>query len=121
MTAPVLTSKLDRESPEAKQRAAHNRALAEDLRAKVAQAALGGSERHRERHVARGKLLPRDRIKGLLDDDAPFLEFSALAGHGLYEDDVQAGGIVRKRFRDAHADTSTPVRWTTVVSSSASA
>ena len=61
MTAPVLTTKLDREAPDAKARFDHNKALADDLRASVAEAALGGAERHRERHVARGKLLPRDR------------------------------------------------------------
>ncbi len=54
MTAPTLTTKLDREAPDAKARFDHNRALAQDLRAKVAEAALGGSERHRERHVSRG-------------------------------------------------------------------
>ncbi|TNE46736.1 MAG: methylcrotonoyl-CoA carboxylase, partial [Sphingomonadales bacterium] len=54
MTAPVLTSKLDREAPDAKARFAHNKGLAEELRAKVAEASLGGAERHRERHVSRG-------------------------------------------------------------------
>ena len=67
MSAPVLPTSLDLSSPEAQARAAHNRALAEDLRARVAQAALGGDERSRERHVSRGKLLPRDRVEHLLD------------------------------------------------------
>ena len=53
MSAPVLASKLDLNGPEAKARAAHNRALAEELRAKVAAAALGGPEKSRERHTAR--------------------------------------------------------------------
>ena len=57
MTAPVLTSMLDREAPDAKARFDHNKALANELREKVAEAALGGSEKHRERHVSRGKLL----------------------------------------------------------------
>ncbi len=69
-------------------------ALVEDLRAQLAKVGEGGGEAAREKHTGRGKLLPRDRIKRLLDDDAPFLEFSALAGHELYEDNVPAGGII---------------------------
>jgi 3-methylcrotonyl-CoA carboxylase beta subunit len=80
MTAPTLTTKLDRESPEAKARFAHNHALAQDLRARVAEAALGGTEKSRERHVSRGKLLPRDRVAGLLDPGSPFLEIGAARG-----------------------------------------
>ena len=68
--------------------------LVEDLRVQLAKVEEGGGGAARKKHTGRGKLLPRDRIKGLLDDDAPFLEFSALAGHGLYEDDVPAGGII---------------------------
>ena len=68
--------------------------LIEDLRALLAKVEEGGGEAARKKHTGRGKLLPRDRIKRLLDDDAPFLEFSALAGHELYEDDVPAGGII---------------------------
>ena len=67
MTAPVLMSTLDREAPEAKARFTHNASLAADLRASVAAAALGGSEGSRERHVGRGKLLPRERVERLLD------------------------------------------------------
>ena len=59
--------------------AAHNRALATELRAKVAEAALGGSIQHRDRHVARGKLLPRDRVHRLIDAGSPFLEIGQLA------------------------------------------
>ena len=69
-------------------------ALVEDLRAQLAKVEEGGGAAARKKHTGRGKLLPRDRIKRLLDDDAPFLEFSALAGHQLYEDDVPAGGII---------------------------
>ena len=67
MSAPRLDTKLDLTSAEAKARAAHNRALAESLRADVATAAKGGNEKSRERHVSRGKLLPRDRVDTLLD------------------------------------------------------
>jgi 3-methylcrotonyl-CoA carboxylase beta subunit len=74
--------------------AAAMRALVEDLRAKAAAIALGGDARSRERHVARGKLLPRERIDALLDPGAPFLELSQFAGHGLYEDTVNAAGLI---------------------------
>ena len=94
MSAPVLSSSVDLESPEAKARAAHNRALAEELRAKVAQAALGGSEKARERHTARGKLLPRERVERLLDPGAPFLEIGQLAANGVYDDDIPGAGMI---------------------------
>ncbi|APE27254.1 carboxyl transferase domain-containing protein [Aurantiacibacter gangjinensis] len=94
MTAPVLTTSLDRESPDAKARFAHNQALAEELRAKVAEAALGGPERHREKHVARGKLLPRERVERLLDPGSPFLEIGQLAANGMYTGDVNGASII---------------------------
>jgi 3-methylcrotonyl-CoA carboxylase beta subunit len=62
MSAPRLDSKVSLDSAEYRARFAHNRALAEKLRADVAQAALGGPEKHRQRHVERGKLLPRSRL-----------------------------------------------------------
>ena len=94
MTAPVLTTRLDRESPEAKARFDHNRSLAEDLRARVAEAALGGPAKHRERHVARGKLLPRERVERLLDPGSPFLEIGQLAANGMYEGDVNGASMI---------------------------
>ncbi|RJY09382.1 carboxyl transferase domain-containing protein [Aurantiacibacter aquimixticola] len=94
MTAPVLTSTLDREAPDAKARFAHNKALSEELRAKVAEAALGGSEKHRERHVARGKLLPRERVERLLDPGSPFLEIGQLAANGMYGGDVSGASMI---------------------------
>lgn len=94
MSAPVLTTKLDLSSPEAQVRARHNQALAEELRAKVAEASLGGAERHRERHVARGKLLARDRVERLLDPGAPFLEVGQLAANGMYEGDVHGASMI---------------------------
>ncbi|KEO86882.1 methylcrotonoyl-CoA carboxylase [Erythrobacter sp. JL475] len=94
MTAPTLSTKLDRESPEAKARFAHNHALAQDLRARVAEAALGGTEKSRERHVSRGKLLPRERVERLLDPGSPFLEVGQLAANGMYEGDVNGASII---------------------------
>ncbi len=94
MSAPVLPTLYTADSPEAQTRAAHNRALAEDLRARVAAAALGGDERSRERHVARGKLLPRERVEHLLDPGSPFLEIGQLAAAGVYEDDIPGAGLI---------------------------
>ena len=71
MSAPVLSSALNPDDPQAQARAAHNRALAKALRATVAEAALGGNEKSRERHTSRGKLLPRERVERLLDPGSP--------------------------------------------------
>ena len=68
--------------------------LVEQLRAKLAAAALGGSQRARDRHVARGKLLPRDRVDGLLDPGSPFLEIAALAANGMYDDECPGAGMI---------------------------
>ena len=71
----------------------HRRLVAE-LNEKLATAALGGNERARERHVSRGKLLPRDRVDRLLDPGSPFLELAALAANGLYDDESPGAGII---------------------------
>jgi 3-methylcrotonyl-CoA carboxylase beta subunit len=71
-----------------------HRALVAQLRDKLAAAALGGPERARERHVSRGKLLPRDRVNGLLDPASPFLELSPLAADGMYDDESPGAGII---------------------------
>lgn len=69
-------------------------ALVEQLRTKLATAALGGPERARQRHVDRGKLLPRDRVDGLLDPGSPFLEIAALAADGMYDDECPGAGMI---------------------------
>ncbi|MDR7102506.1 carboxyl transferase domain-containing protein [Croceicoccus sp. BE223] len=94
MSAPVLSTSIDLASPEAQARTAHNRALAAELRDRVAKAALGGDERSRDRHVSRGKLLPRDRVEALLDPGSPFLEIGQLAAGGMYDDEVPGAGII---------------------------
>ncbi|MDX5394051.1 MAG: methylcrotonoyl-CoA carboxylase [Caulobacteraceae bacterium] len=71
-----------------------NRRLAEELRAHLAQTALGGPESARQRHTARGKLLPRERVTHLLDRGSPFLEIGALAAHGMYDDEAPAAGVI---------------------------
>jgi 3-methylcrotonyl-CoA carboxylase beta subunit len=91
---PVLETRLDPRGEEFRDNAAAMRALVEDLRAKVGAIMLGGGEAARSKHVGRGKLLPRERIRQLLDVGSPFLELSQLAAYKVYKDDVPAAGIV---------------------------
>ncbi len=69
-------------------------ALVNDRAARLAKIEEGGGEIARQKHQGRGKMLPRERIDRLIDPDTPFLEFSAMAGHELYDDPVPAGGII---------------------------
>jgi 3-methylcrotonyl-CoA carboxylase beta subunit len=94
MSAQRLETKVSTDSDEFRARAAHNRELAAKLRADVAEAAKGGPEKHRERHVSRGKLLPRDRVERLLDPGSPFLEIGQLAACDMYEGEVPGAGII---------------------------
>ena len=94
MTAPVLASAIDTTAQQYRTRAAHNRALVDELRARVADTALGGPERARAKHAERGKLLPRDRVERLLDPGSPFLEIGQLAAYDLYEGEVPAAGLI---------------------------
>jgi len=94
MSAPRLESKIVTDGEEFRARAAHNRALAEKLRADVAKAALGGNEKSRDRHVSRGKLLPRDRVERLLDPGSPLLEIGQLAACDMYEGEVPGAGLI---------------------------
>src|SRR5438067_7180854 len=89
-----IISKIDEGLQDFRRYAAHNRALAEALRAQVAQAALGGPEKHRDRHVSRGKLLPRDRVTRLLDPGSAFLEVGQLAAKGMYGDEAPGAGVI---------------------------
>jgi 3-methylcrotonyl-CoA carboxylase beta subunit len=90
----VLQTALDLRAPEAAENAAQMRLLVEDLRAQAAQVRLGGGQASRDRHVSRGKLLPRDRIRALIDPVSPFLEVGQLAAHGLYGGDIPSAGII---------------------------
>ncbi len=69
-------------------------ALVGELAGHLAAARRGGPEKARQRHVERGKLLPRDRVDSLLDPGSPFLELSPLAAHGLYDGEAPAAGII---------------------------
>jgi 3-methylcrotonyl-CoA carboxylase beta subunit len=91
---PALTSKLSPRSDDFKANAAAMRVLVDDLNAKLAQVALGGGVGPRVKHVARGKLLPRDRVEMLLDPDTPFLEIAPLAANGMYNDDAPGAGLI---------------------------
>ena len=91
---PQIESKLDpRDATFARNREAMA-ALVADLREKIAMIEAGGGDAARARHVARGKLLPRERVRALLDPGSPFLELSQLAAYGMYDDNIAAAGIV---------------------------
>ena len=90
----AIKSKLDPRSEEFQANAKAMAELVADLREKVERVALGGDEPAREKHVARGKLLPRERIRLLLDPGSPFLELSQLAALGMYEDDAPGAGLI---------------------------
>lgn len=94
MSGPILGTNINTESDTFRANAAHNRALKDVLWAKVAEAALGGNAKSRERHVSRGKLLPRDRVERLLDPGSPFLEIGQLAANGMYEGDVHGASLI---------------------------
>src|SRR6059058_5113378 len=94
MSAPRIESKITVDDESFRGRSAHNLALAEKLRADVAEASKGGPEKHRQRHVDRGKLLPRDRVERLLDPGSPFLEIGQLAACDIYEGEVPGAGII---------------------------
>jgi 3-methylcrotonyl-CoA carboxylase beta subunit len=68
--------------------------LVDELKSRLAIAALGGDERSRERHKSRGKLLPRERVEGLIDPGTPFLELSPLAAFDMYEGDIHGAGMI---------------------------
>ncbi|MBP6676956.1 MAG: methylcrotonoyl-CoA carboxylase, partial [Vitreoscilla sp.] len=94
-----LQTQLNPRTEEAKANAAAMRALVDDLNAKLAKISEGGGEAARAKHLARGKLLPRDRVEMLLDPDTPFLEIAPLAALGMYPekdgtDSAPCAGIV---------------------------
>ena len=90
----VLETQIQPRSAEFKANAAAMRALVEDLRAKVRRVAEGGGAAAREKHAARGKLLPRERVDRLLDPGTPFLEVGQLAALGMYDDQAPSAGII---------------------------
>ncbi|WP_041042400.1 carboxyl transferase domain-containing protein [Paramagnetospirillum magnetotacticum] len=90
----VIKSSVNPRSDEFKANAEATQDLVDDLKKVVAQVKMGGGQAMRERHIARGKLLPRERIRRLLDVGSPFLEFSQLAAWDMYSKDVMGAGII---------------------------
>src|SRR6478735_3774286 len=90
----TLATRLDPASESFRANREEQSSLAGELRKKLADAALGGPRKSRDRHVARGKLLPRDRIDQLLDDGSPFLEIAPLAANGMYGGDAPGAGVI---------------------------
>ncbi len=89
-----IESKTNTSSAEFKQNSEHNRQLVDDLKERMERIKLGGPEHHRKRHLERGKLPVRDRVKGLLDPGTPFLEFSTLAACDQYKNEVASAGVI---------------------------
>jgi 3-methylcrotonyl-CoA carboxylase beta subunit len=94
MAAPALSSAADPASEAYRANTEAHTALSSALRGKLAAARQGGGEKARARHVARGKLLPRDRVDGLLDPGSPFLELAPLAADGMYDGQAPAAGVI---------------------------
>ena len=91
---PLIRSQLNPRAEEFRANAARMRQLVADLRDKVGQAAAGGPAEARAKHAARGKLLPRERVRTLLDPGSPFLEIGQLAAHGMYGGDVHSASMI---------------------------
>ncbi len=96
---PALSTQLNARSAEFQANALAMRGVTEDLKAKIAQAQLGGGDAARAKHTGRGKLLPRDRVQNLLDPGTPFLEIAPLAALGMYpdkdgSDSAPAAGVI---------------------------
>ncbi|MGD9742167.1 MAG: methylcrotonoyl-CoA carboxylase, partial [Dongiaceae bacterium] len=87
---PILSSAVNPDSDEFRNRADAMAAEVAKITALEAEIRLGGEAGAREKHVARGKLLPRERVRGLIDPGTAFLELGGFAAHGVYEDNVPA-------------------------------
>lgn len=91
---PIIQSKLEAASAEFKENKAQMESLVDELKGRISHAAQGGGERARKKHLDRDKLLPRDRIKALLDPGSAFLELSQLAAYEMYDGNAPAAGII---------------------------
>lgn len=90
----VFKSKINTHAEDFQANAKVLRGLVDDLRTKAALIALGGDEKARDKHTARGKLLPRERINHLLDAGSPFLEIGQLAAFGVYNNETPSAGLI---------------------------
>ena len=91
---PTLDTTIDTRSPGFTANAAAMRGLIDDLRAQVDRVRLGGGQAARDKHTARGKMLPRARVRALIDPGSAFLEVGQLAAHGLYGAEVAGAGLI---------------------------
>jgi 3-methylcrotonyl-CoA carboxylase beta subunit len=91
---PVLQTTADAPAPEYAANATRMQVLVDDLRLRADRVREGGGAAAREKHLARGKLLPRDRVRALIDPASPFLEIGQLAAQGLYKDEVPSAGLI---------------------------
>jgi 3-methylcrotonyl-CoA carboxylase beta subunit len=92
--SPVLDTSFDPSAEDSRSRRAAMEALVAELKSTIGTASHGGPERAREKHLSRGKLLPRDRVERVLDPGTPFLELSPLAANGLYGNEAPGAGII---------------------------
>jgi 3-methylcrotonyl-CoA carboxylase beta subunit len=90
----MIKSQLNPRGEEFRANAERMRGLVADLKEKTDRVAMGGDDKARERHLSRGKLLPRDRVRGLLDPGSPFLEIGQLAAYGMYGGDVHSASMI---------------------------
>jgi 3-methylcrotonyl-CoA carboxylase beta subunit len=93
-TVPQIKSQISAGSESFQSNEAAMKAVVQDLQSTTQKISEGGGEKYRAKHVARGKLLPRERIDTLIDAGTSFLELSQLAGHDVYGSDVPAGGVI---------------------------
>jgi len=91
---PVIQSQVSTASDAFRANTERMRALVNDMSVRAATLERGGSEEARQRHVSRGKLLPRDRLAQLLDPASPFLEIGQFAAYGMYDDNIAAAGMI---------------------------
>lgn len=89
-----IETKISTKSPDFQANDAANRAQHATFKERLEKVKLGGPEKSRQRHLDRKKLLPRDRLAGLLDKNTPFLELSSLAAYDMYDNDAPAAGII---------------------------
>nr|WP_245348782.1 carboxyl transferase domain-containing protein [Paeniglutamicibacter psychrophenolicus] len=89
-----MISSVDTTDPGFVQNAERQSGLVQELRTRLARAALGGSEKSRQRHLDRGKLLPRERVNALLDEGSPFLEIAPLAAEEMYGGECPGAGVI---------------------------
>src|SRR3546814_15244717 len=100
----VVTTAIDREGEGFRANETHNRTLAAELRSRVAAASPGGSQQHRDRHVARGQLLPHDRIHPLPDIGSHFREIGQRAAHDIYSRSLATAGVIARIGRTSEPE-----------------